>query len=53
LYKGPFREVSDDAGHVYPRGQLVSVPAGDAALLRQGPLAEQFLIFDREPAPAI
>jgi hypothetical protein len=52
LYKGPFREVSDDAGHVYQRGQRVSVPAGDAALLRHGPFAEQFLIFDREPAPA-
>ena len=46
LYKGPFREVTDDAGHAYPRGGRVSVPAAAAALLRQGPLAEQFLIFD-------
>jgi catechol 2,3-dioxygenase-like lactoylglutathione lyase family enzyme len=52
LYKGPFQEVTDDAGHVYPRGRRVMVPAGDADLLRRGPLAEQLLIFEGKPAAA-
>jgi catechol 2,3-dioxygenase-like lactoylglutathione lyase family enzyme len=51
LYKGPFGEVTDDAGNVYPRGRRVSVPAAAADLLRQGPLAEQFLVFDGAPMP--
>jgi catechol 2,3-dioxygenase-like lactoylglutathione lyase family enzyme len=26
LYKGPFREVTDDAGNIYPRGEWVEAP---------------------------
>jgi catechol 2,3-dioxygenase-like lactoylglutathione lyase family enzyme len=46
LYKGPLRLVSDDAGHTYPRGERVQVPAADAEQLRRGELAEQFLILE-------
>ena len=42
IYRGPFREAIDDAGHVYPRGRRVTVPAADAAALRHAALAGQF-----------
>jgi catechol 2,3-dioxygenase-like lactoylglutathione lyase family enzyme len=42
VYKGPFRSVTDDGGRVYPRGARVAVDAETAALLRLGPLADQF-----------
>jgi catechol 2,3-dioxygenase-like lactoylglutathione lyase family enzyme len=43
LYKGPFRQVTDDAGTVYPRGQRVRVPAAVAAALGDG-----FVVFPAE-----
>jgi catechol 2,3-dioxygenase-like lactoylglutathione lyase family enzyme len=46
LYKGPFRQVADDAGNVYPRGERVRIPGADAERLRSGELAEQFLILE-------
>ena len=52
LYKGPFREVTDDAGHVYERGRRVHVPVSAAELLRRGPLAELFLFLDNVPVAA-
>jgi hypothetical protein len=45
LYKGPFREVRDDEGNVYRRGERVRVTAQTSDLLRRGPLAEQFLFL--------
>jgi hypothetical protein len=45
LYKGPFRQVTDDAGRVYPRGQRVPVTAEDAARLERAGAAEQFLLL--------
>jgi catechol 2,3-dioxygenase-like lactoylglutathione lyase family enzyme len=48
LYKGPFREVRDDEGRVYPRGRRVAVPAAVAERLRAAELAGQFVAF--EPA---
>jgi catechol 2,3-dioxygenase-like lactoylglutathione lyase family enzyme len=45
LYKGPFREVRDDEGNIYPRGERVKVSARTGELLRQGPSAEQFLFL--------
>jgi catechol 2,3-dioxygenase-like lactoylglutathione lyase family enzyme len=45
LYKGPFREVADDQGNVYRRGERVRVTAQTSDLLRRGPLAEQFLFL--------
>jgi catechol 2,3-dioxygenase-like lactoylglutathione lyase family enzyme len=46
MYKGPFREVRDDHGQVYPRGQRVVVPATVADRLRSGDLAGQFTVFE-------
>jgi len=43
LYKGPQRQVSDDAGNVYLRGQWVRVPATTADRLLQGEGASQFV----------
>jgi hypothetical protein len=45
LYRGPFREVRDDAGHVYRRGERVRVGAAAADRLRRGPLADSFLFL--------
>jgi catechol 2,3-dioxygenase-like lactoylglutathione lyase family enzyme len=45
LYRGPFRQVVDDSGTVYPRGQRVPIDTGRAESLRRGALAEQFLFF--------
>jgi hypothetical protein len=45
LFKGPFREVADDQGNVYRRGERVRVAAQTSDLLRRGPLAEQFLFL--------
>lgn len=41
LYKGPFRQVIDEAGTVYPRGQRVNVDAATAERLD----AEAFLVL--------
>jgi hypothetical protein len=44
LYKGPFRQVTDEAGVAYARGQRVRVDAATADRLRgQG---ESFLVLD-------
>jgi catechol 2,3-dioxygenase-like lactoylglutathione lyase family enzyme len=45
MYKGPFREIRDDLGHSYPRGQRVLVPSSVANQLRSGELSEQFVVF--------
>lgn len=46
LYKGPFREVRDDLGNVYPRGRRVAVSAGAVERLRAGELLSQFTVFE-------
>jgi catechol 2,3-dioxygenase-like lactoylglutathione lyase family enzyme len=45
LYKGPFREVADDGGVVYPRGERVTVDLAAVERLRRGGWAEHFLIL--------
>jgi catechol 2,3-dioxygenase-like lactoylglutathione lyase family enzyme len=45
IYKGPFREAADEAGHVYRRGERVTVTSATWDLLRQGAVAEQFLFL--------
>lgn len=42
VYKGPFREVVDDAGVVYRRGERVTLEASAIARLQRGPLQDQF-----------
>jgi len=44
LYKGPFRELCDDAGQVFPRGRWVKVDGATAERLRGPGFADQFLI---------
>jgi len=53
LYRGPLREVRDDAGRIFPRGSRVAVPPGVAAWLRSSGLGEFFTVFGRrEVRPA-
>lgn len=53
MYRGPFRELRDDEGRVFPRGRRVAVPAAVAARLRTGEAAA-FAVFERTAArPAV
>ncbi|HYT93852.1 MAG TPA: hypothetical protein VEL76_34350, partial [Gemmataceae bacterium] len=45
LYKGPFRQVIDDTGAVYRRGERVMVDASAAERLRQEAGGEQVLVL--------
>ncbi len=45
VYKGPFRQVVDDAGNVYPRGRRVTTDASTAERLRGPEWAGQFLVL--------
>jgi catechol 2,3-dioxygenase-like lactoylglutathione lyase family enzyme len=42
LYKGPFRQITDDRGFAYVRGQRTPIDAATAEQLRRGSLAEHF-----------
>jgi catechol 2,3-dioxygenase-like lactoylglutathione lyase family enzyme len=46
IYKGPFRELRDDSGRVFHRGERVAVDAATCDLLKTGPAADQFLLLD-------
>ena len=46
LYKGPYRKVTDDDGHVFHRGVRVAVCAKTFHLLRNGPYAGDFVFFE-------
>ena len=43
IYKGPFEAVSDDAGHVYPRGQRMAVCDRTFRTLMQAPYQDMFI----------
>ncbi len=45
LYKGPFREVIDDHGRRFRRGQRIAVPGAVADALRYGEWAAHFVVF--------
>jgi SAM-dependent methyltransferase len=47
LYKGPFSEVRDESGRVYPRGRRVVVPASVAERLRSS--SQEFVVFQQSP----
>ncbi len=51
VYLGPFSEVSDDDGHVYPRGQRVAVCRKTFEILSKAPYAGHFARV--EPLEAI
>lgn len=46
MYKGPFREVRDDAGRTFVRGHRLAVPVAVAEQLRAGDLGAQFTVFE-------
>jgi catechol 2,3-dioxygenase-like lactoylglutathione lyase family enzyme len=46
IYKGPFRQLTDDAGHVFRRGERVGIDTATYELLKTGPAAEQFLLLE-------
>jgi len=48
IYKGPFREVLDDTGRSFRRGERVAVDAVTLDRLKSGPAAEQFLFLQGE-----
>jgi ubiquinone/menaquinone biosynthesis C-methylase UbiE len=53
LYRGPYRQVLDDDGHVFPRGVRVAVCEKTFELLRSGPYAADFVFLEpREAVPA-
>ena len=43
VYRGPWRQVSDDDGHVYARGERVAVCAKTYALLMRAPYRDAFI----------
>lgn len=52
IYRGPFKNVEDDDGHVYVRGERMAVCDKTFHLLQQGPYGEAFdAIAPREPIP--
>ncbi len=51
-YRGPFKKVEDDDGHVYFRGERMAVCDKTFGLLQQAPYTEMFdAIEPREPIP--
>jgi len=50
LYKGPFVQVEDDDGAIYPQGERVPVTARAWQVLRSGPVADQFVFMPNERA---
>jgi catechol 2,3-dioxygenase-like lactoylglutathione lyase family enzyme len=49
VYKGPFRDLVDDAGRVFRRGDRVCISASAWDAIRSGPLEESFVCLDPEP----
>lgn len=43
IYRGPYSEVYDDDGHVYPRGQRIATCARSFELMTQGVYADDFI----------
>lgn len=48
IYRGPYHQVTDDAGRIYRRGARVSVNAGTVTVLRAGPYADDFIFVESE-----
>lgn len=51
IYRGPFRQIRDDLGNRFVRGERVAIPSSACAMLRQSPQAEQFVFIDPQAAP--
>lgn len=48
IYKGPYSQVCDDLGNVYPRAERIAVSRRTFELLKSGPLSSDFIAI--EPA---
>lgn len=48
MYKGPFRELRDDQGRAFRRGQRVTIDEATYGSLRSGPASDQFLFVPSE-----
>ena len=48
VYKGPHKQVGDELGNTYPRGQRVKVNTAAVAALLASPTAEQFVVLPDE-----
>ena len=48
IYKGPFKVIIDDEGHVYPRNQEVEVCTDTASKLSNPPYKGLFRLVDPE-----
>ncbi len=54
IYRGPFAEVWDDEGHVFPRGERMAVCERTFRFLTEGPYGNDFIgITPAEPAEAV
>ncbi len=45
LYKGPYKEISDDEGHVFPRGERMAVCERTYEFIKNGPYREDFIVI--------
>ncbi len=52
IYKGPWRQVQDDDGHVFRRGERAAVCAKTYAIMTSGPYKEQMIGIEPLVAPA-
>lgn len=51
VYKGPYKFVIDEEGHVFPRNQAVEVCTDTAAKLSAAPYAGMFMITESDAGP--
>jgi ubiquinone/menaquinone biosynthesis C-methylase UbiE len=55
IYRGPFASVTDDEGHVFPRGERMAVCERTFRLLTEGPYQNDFIgitpVVPRTPVP--
>jgi arsenite methyltransferase len=55
IYRGPYASVTNDEGHVFPRGERMAVCERTFRLLAEGPYREDFIGISpaeaREPVP--
>ncbi|MHC4470048.1 MAG: methyltransferase domain-containing protein, partial [Planctomycetota bacterium] len=52
IYQGPFKGITDEEGHFFPRGVPVEVCTDTVSKLGNAPYAGQFVITDPDGAPA-
>ena len=43
IYRGPYAEVRDEEGHIFPRGERIAVCARTYRMLTEGPYQNDFI----------